>query len=91
MLYFILVKRLAKLFKNNMWKLHGLLESVISDRGLVCSRVDKEVEWDVKNRDKVINSFLFTNKWTNRENKSGAGPVLKNISYYHLKSTIIEN
>jgi len=25
---------LARLFRNNMWKLHGLLESVISDRGL---------------------------------------------------------
>jgi len=24
---------LARLFKDNMWKLHGLLESVVSDRG----------------------------------------------------------
>ena len=24
---------LARLFRNNIWKLHGLLESVISDRG----------------------------------------------------------
>ena len=24
---------LAKLFRDNVWKLHGLLESVISDRG----------------------------------------------------------
>ena len=27
------VERLAKLFRNHVWKLHGLLESVISDRG----------------------------------------------------------
>ena len=27
-------KGLAKLFRDNMWKLHGLLESMISDRGL---------------------------------------------------------
>jgi len=26
------VKGLARLFRNNMWKLHELLESVISDR-----------------------------------------------------------
>ena len=26
-------KELARLFKDNMWKLHGLLESVISDQG----------------------------------------------------------
>ena len=28
----ILVKRLARLFKDNMWKLHRLPESVISNR-----------------------------------------------------------
>ena len=27
-------KGLARLFRDNMWKLHGLPESVISDRGL---------------------------------------------------------
>jgi len=30
----ITVKGLAKLFKNTIWKLHRLPESVISDRGL---------------------------------------------------------
>ena len=30
----ILAKGLARLFKDNIWKLHGLLESVMSDRGL---------------------------------------------------------
>ena len=39
MVYFIptiektLAKGLARLFRNNVWKLHGLLESIISDRG----------------------------------------------------------
>ena len=28
------VEGLAKLFRDNVWKLHGLLESMISDRGL---------------------------------------------------------
>ena len=28
-----LVEGLARLFKDNIWKLHGLLESVVSDRG----------------------------------------------------------
>ena len=28
-----IAERLARLFRNNMWKLHGLPESVISDRG----------------------------------------------------------
>ena len=27
------VERLARLFKNNMWRLHGLPECVISDKG----------------------------------------------------------
>ena len=29
----MLVEGLARLFRNNVWKLHGLLESVVSDRG----------------------------------------------------------
>ena len=29
-----MAKGLARLFRDNMWKLHGLLESVILDRGL---------------------------------------------------------
>jgi len=28
-----LVERLARLFRDNVWKLHGLLKSVVSDRG----------------------------------------------------------
>jgi len=39
MVYFIpttektLAERLVRLFRDNMWKLHGLLESIILDRG----------------------------------------------------------
>jgi len=28
-----LVEGLVRLFRDNVWKLHGLLESVVSDRG----------------------------------------------------------
>jgi len=40
MVYFIpttektLAEGLVRLFRDNMWKLHGLSESIISDRGL---------------------------------------------------------
>ena len=40
MVYFIstiektLAKGLARLFRNNVWKLYGLFENIISDRGL---------------------------------------------------------
>ena len=29
----ILAEKLARLFRDNMWKLHGLSESIVSDRG----------------------------------------------------------
>ncbi len=34
------VEGLVRLFRDNIWKLHGLLESVVSDRTLACSRAD---------------------------------------------------
>ena len=35
MMHFVATaKGLAKLFRNNVWKLHRLLESIVSDRGL---------------------------------------------------------
>ena len=41
----IIAEELAKLFRDNIWKLYRLPESVISDRGpYFCSRIDKEVE-----------------------------------------------
>jgi len=30
----ILVEELARLFRNNVWKLHGLSKSIILDKGL---------------------------------------------------------
>ena len=30
----ILVEGLVRLFRDNIWKLHGLLESIVSDKGL---------------------------------------------------------
>ena len=30
----ILAEELARLFRDNIWKLHGLPESIVSDRGL---------------------------------------------------------
>ena len=41
--------------------------------------VDEEVKLDVRNKNKAINSFLFTDRWTDKEDKSGAKIVLKNV------------
>jgi len=47
-------------------------------RATVYSRIDKRVEQDVGDRNKAINRFSSTDRWTNREGKSRAGTVLKN-------------
>ena len=59
-----LVKGLARLFRNNMWKWHRLLESIVLDRDLqFVVELIKKLNRVLKI--KTINSFLFTNKWTN--------------------------
>jgi len=53
--------------------LHGLPESVILNR-----RPQFAAEL-MKELNKAINGFSFTNRWTNREDKPRAGTVFKNI------------
>ena len=59
MLYFvtttekITAKGLARLFRDNMWKLHGLLKSVISDKGPqfvagLTKKLNKMLEIEIK-------------------------------------------
>ena len=51
-----LVGGLARLFRDNMWKLHGLPESVVSDRGpQFAAKLTKEL-----NRMLGIETRLFT-------------------------------
>jgi len=40
---------------------------------------DEGVEWDVRNINKAINSFLSTEKWIDRKRKLRAGTVHKNV------------
>jgi len=49
----ITAEDLAKLFRNNMWKLHRLPESIISDRGLqfvarLMKKLNKMLEIEMK-------------------------------------------
>ena len=66
MLYFIVitekitVERLVRLFRNNVWKLHKLSKSVISNRSIqFVVGLTKKL---VNDRNKAINSFSSTNR-----------------------------
>jgi len=41
--------------------------------------VDEKVKLDVRDKNKAINSFLFTDRWIDKEDKLGARTVLKNV------------
>ena len=59
-----LVERLAWLFRNNIWKLHGLPECVISDRRLqFVAELTKELNRMLGIETKLLTLFLSTNKW----------------------------
>jgi len=69
----ITAEDLVKLFRDNMWKLHGLPESVISDRGL------QFVAGLMKELNEMLEGFPFTDRQTNKENKSRIRIVLENV------------
>ncbi len=63
-----------------MWKLHGLPESVISNRGpQFAAGMTKELNKNVGDRDKVVYSLSSRNGQTDGKNKSGAGAVFENV------------
>ena len=70
MMYFVttteetLVERLVRLFRNNMWKLHRLPESMVLDK--ICSRVDKGAEQNIGD---VIDILSPTNRYANQINE----------------------
>jgi len=53
-----LAEGLARLFRDNMWKLHGLLESIVSDRGLqFAAEMTKELNNMLGIETKLLTSF----------------------------------
>jgi len=67
----IMAEGLARLFRNNMWKLYGLPESVISDRGLqFVVELIKKLNEMLKIETKLLIAFhLQMNKQMERTNK----------------------
>ena len=52
-------------------------EYCVGLRTSVCSRFDKRVEQDVRDKDEVVNSIPSTNRWKDRMYESGVGGVFK--------------
>ena len=62
----MLAEGLARLFRDNIWKLHGLLESIVSDRGpQFIVELIKELNRMLKIETKLLTAFHSqTNKQT---------------------------
>ena len=77
MVYFIptmektLAEGLVRLFKDNMWKLHGLLKSIISDRGpQFMARLMRELNGMLEIKSKLSTVFHSqTDRQTERVNQ----------------------
>jgi len=72
---------LARLFRDNVWKLHGLLESMILDRGpQFVAGMTKELNKILGIETKLSMAYHpETDRQTDRKNKSGAGAVFENV------------
>ena len=66
-----IVEGLARLFKDNMWKLHGLLESMISDRGpQFAAGLTRELNKMLGIKTKLLTAYhLETNRQIERINQ----------------------
>ena len=66
------VEGLARLFRDNVWKLHGLPESVVSDRGpQFAAELMKELNWVLGIKMKLSTAFYpqtdGQTEWMNQE------------------------
>ena len=73
----ITAERLARLFRDNVWKLHRLPKSVISDKGPqfvagLMRELNKMLEIETK-------LSMLTDRQTDRKDKLEARTVLKNV------------
>jgi len=48
-------------------------------RSIVCSRIDKGVEWVTRDQNQVVNSFLSTNRWSDRTHEPGVKIIPKDV------------
>ena len=75
---------LARLFRDNIWKLHGLPDSIISDRGpQFMAGIMKELNHMLGIKIKLSTAF-HTQTWPDRKNEPGVGTVSLDV---HRPST----
>ena len=68
---------LARLFRDNMWKLHRLPESVISDRGpQFVAGMMKELNKMLGIETKLSTAY---HPWTDGKNQSRTGTIFENV------------
>ena len=69
---------LARLFRDNVWKLHGLPESIILDRGpQFAAGLMRELNGMLEIKSKL--SMAPTDRWTNRKGEPGVRAILENV------------
>jgi len=82
----IIAEELARLFRDNMWKLHGLPESVISDKGpQFVAGLTRELNKMLGIETKLSIAY---HSQTDREDKLRAGAVFKNVHRSQAKQLV---
>ena len=63
----MLVEGLARLFRDNRWKLYSLPKSIIGQRTIVCSKINERAKQNVGDQKQDVNGILPSDRQTNRE------------------------
>ena len=72
-------REIAKIYKDEIWKLHRVPQKFLSDRELLCIKIYKRSIQDIRNQEGTIYTISPTKRWPNGINQLGGQSILATL------------